>query len=113
MPVILAEQASQMDDGFSDINSNFIISSFGIFEGRGWDWQAENISLLPADLMLFSFVGETPETGTEEYEKFQKELFAKLHKFIEDGVVIGKIDSGFEFQCLNTLCPTNGAGEAS
>jgi hypothetical protein len=63
-----------MSEGFQDINYNFIVGNFGVFEGRGWDVQSEGNEAL----VIAVFASEDPDK-------------ANRNRLIADGQTIRKL----------------------
>lgn len=77
-------QAEHFENGLNDIKFNFIISEFGIFEGRGWDSQSD------PDFNTFNnaILGEA--------DLFD-DLFSVFHRLLTDGIVLGKLNVPLDF----------------
>lgn len=82
---------------FNDMEFNFFISSVGIFEGRGWNVRPE----YPQDIDALCIV-----VFTDDLYKPEEMLISSLEKLIDDGKVLGKIDSSITLAdvCGETGC---------
>lgn len=84
--------------GFSDFQFNFMISEYGIVEGRGWDCMPESkIFQNPVqseDMLSIAFL----YTYGSDYEEFEDEFLKTLQKLIHDGVTIGKLDKDVKWE---------------
>lgn len=93
-----------MIDGFNDINSNFIVTEVGIFEGRGWNYLFENdvgnysnewriLYIIPESVSYYNMSGET--------------FGEQTRKLVEDGKIIGKLSKDVVVECeqVFTNCP--------
>ena len=81
--------------GFNDIPYNFMISSVGIFEGRGWDVQSENPE--GKNLLMIGVF-------TDYLYKPGEMLSETLNNLTEDGKFLGKLTEDFELLCISDLC---------
>lgn len=77
--------------GLFDIAYNFVVSEFGIIEGRGWDNAAEGL----IDLQKEFGIGFFPmaENSTDF-----------VNQLIMDGIVIGKLRGDIKTICDPLLC---------
>jgi hypothetical protein len=81
--------------GFNDMEYNFLISSFEIFEGRGWNVQPESQTADVGSLVVAFLTDESFQPGA---------LNEKLGKLVADGKVLGKLAENVEIVCDRTLC---------
>jgi hypothetical protein len=82
-------------NGLNDIEVNFVISSLGVFEGRGWNSQPEK-PWNGSDLIIGFFTDFLYRPG----ETSRKLLDA----LIDDGKFLGKISEDFELVCFDNFC---------
>lgn len=68
---------------FNDMEFNFLISPFGIFEGRGWNVRPEYPQ--DVDSLCIAFL-------TDDLYKPGEMLILTLEKLVADGKVMGKLD---------------------
>lgn len=74
-------QSEDMSVGYNDINYNFLISSYGIIEGRGWDVTPE-----PAgSLLAIGFL------STKMFDPNESDLTGYLTDLIADGKAVGRL----------------------
>lgn len=123
-------QENDLRQGFHDIAYNFVISEFGVIEGRGWDDEAESLIDLEGggsrflNLAAIGFLSTSyPDTTTykpvelnqkalneiDEY-KTSKEIAERL---IQDGIIIRKFSRKLKKICYAPLCQENDENETS
>ena len=92
---LLTIEEQSFSIGLNDIEFNFLISSVGIFEGRGWDVQPE--SPHNNDSLVIGFF-------TDYLYKPGEMLNETLKKLTGDGKFLGKLTEDFELLCITDLC---------
>lgn len=70
-----------MSNGYNDINYNFLISSYGVIEGRGWDVTPEPAGSLLSIGFLSSKIFDPSENDLTEY----------LTDLVADGKAVGRL----------------------
>lgn len=78
-----------------------MISSFGVFEGRGWDRKPQNALAYLQDSMSIGFFTE-PDFFSGEF--LEGDMKVVLSNLLADGVLIGKISNEFSTTCEVQLC---------
>lgn len=83
---------------FNDINYNFLISRFGVIEGRGWDFKVQS-------RIDFSFANWM-SIGILEQLMYQPgaALNETISKLVSDGKFLGKLDASANWTCQVVLC---------
>lgn len=84
---------TDFNQGFNDINTNFIVTSQGIFEGLGWDIKFERTIGINSESLRISIF------GNGGFSSAQQERMIKL--LIEDGKIIGKVSLVSSVFCEN------------
>jgi hypothetical protein len=74
---------------------NFLISSLGVFEGRGWNSQLEK-PYYSSDLIIAFFTEFLHRPGETSREV--------LDALIDDGKFLGKISEDYELACPESFC---------
>lgn len=72
-------QAEHFEEGLNDITFNFLITAFGVFEGRGWDSKPEtNLNSLHISVL------------NDEEDFVNDQINLDFLRLILDGNVLGK-----------------------
>lgn len=86
-------QWMNVQNGMNDINFNFVITPYGIFEGRGWDVQTEETGP-DFDSISLGFVSEF----------MTDELFDVASCVMYDGFFFHKLRDPFNYICEDNFC---------
>lgn len=92
-------QNLDLEGGLSDIHFNFLVSPFGVIEGRGWDDKPEVVSLTGDTLSI----GVFRYLNDEEYSRVEANLTELAGRLIEDGKIIGKLKRDANENCDENL----------
>lgn len=94
----IVQEEDKLINGFNDINYNFLISRFGIIEGRGWDVKPQSrLNLSNLGTIVVGFFADflyVPGAMLNE----------TLELLISDGKYLEKLKQNANWTCQLDLC---------
>ena len=82
--------------GIHDIRQNFFITKFGVIEGRGWNTQPQFNSTTSGNFLYVVFIARFEPDEANQLDE-------TLNRFIEDGILLGKIIQNPEIDVVHTI----------